>query len=181
MTSLCPFLIIKWTTISDLNTIVHVESRIRSWRVRKTSATPASPVRVAMRICSTYLSFGTANCALNQYKSVKKISRADLEFGGSFDGLFECVGHVDAVSMYSLDAGRSCRRHDDHGRHVKAAKALDRHDLDVESNKESWAMAVALLLTYHSSWDVDGTSSDTVRYSRYLGPGCRRQPDLSQP
>lgn len=99
-----------------------------------------------MRIWSTYLSFGTANCALNQYKPVTLISRADLEFGSSFDGLFECVGHVDAVSMYSLDAGRSCRRHDDHRRHVKAAKVLNRHDLDVKSNKESRAMAVALLL-----------------------------------
>ena len=43
VTSLCPSLIIRWTMISDLNTIVHVESRSRFCNVRKTSATPASP------------------------------------------------------------------------------------------------------------------------------------------
>lgn len=49
--------------MSALNTIVHAESRSRSCSVRKTSATPASPVRVATRICSMYLDFGAASCA----------------------------------------------------------------------------------------------------------------------
>ena len=50
-----PSRIIRCTTIRDLKTIVHVESRSRYWRVRKTSATPASPLCVERRIRSTYL------------------------------------------------------------------------------------------------------------------------------
>lgn len=56
-----PSLIIRWTTISDLNTIVHVESLKRSCRVRNTSATPDSPPFVADRIGSMYLDLGAAN------------------------------------------------------------------------------------------------------------------------
>ena len=58
----CPSLIIRWTTIRALKTIVHVESRSRSCRVRNISATPASPVWVATRICSIYLDLGAASC-----------------------------------------------------------------------------------------------------------------------
>ena len=47
--------------MSDLKTIVHVESRSLCCNVRKTSATPASPAWVATRICSTYFDFGAAS------------------------------------------------------------------------------------------------------------------------
>jgi hypothetical protein len=56
-----PSRIIRWTMIRALKTIVHVESLILYSKVRKTSATPASPLRVARRICSTYLGFGGAS------------------------------------------------------------------------------------------------------------------------
>jgi hypothetical protein len=46
-----------------LNTIVHVESRKRRVRVRKTSATPASPPFAALSIASTYFDFGAASCS----------------------------------------------------------------------------------------------------------------------
>ena len=57
-----PSLIIRCTIISPLKTIVHVESRNRCVRVRKTSATPASPAWVATRRCSTYFDLGAASC-----------------------------------------------------------------------------------------------------------------------
>lgn len=50
-----PSLIIKWTVIKLLNTTVHVESRSRFCNARNTSATPASPEWVAIKICSMYL------------------------------------------------------------------------------------------------------------------------------
>lgn len=53
--------------MSDLNTMVHVESLRRSLSVRKTSATPASPERVATRMCSTYLDLGGAAYDNRQY------------------------------------------------------------------------------------------------------------------
>lgn len=52
---------IRWTMISDLKTMVHVESRNRFCSARKTSPTPASPACVATRMCSTYLDFGAAS------------------------------------------------------------------------------------------------------------------------
>src|SRR5204863_6675773 len=57
----CPSLIIRWTMIRALKTMVQVESRKRSCRVRKTSATPASPPCVADRIASTYFDLGAAS------------------------------------------------------------------------------------------------------------------------
>lgn len=56
-----PSLIIRWTIIRALNTIVHVESLRRFCNARKISATPASPACVATNICSTYLAFGGAS------------------------------------------------------------------------------------------------------------------------
>ena len=50
-----PSLIIRCTVIKLLNTTVHVESRSRFCSARNTSATPASPECVAIRICSMYL------------------------------------------------------------------------------------------------------------------------------
>ena len=57
-----PSRIMRCTMMSDLKTIVHVESRRRFCRARKISATPASPVWVATRMCSTYLALGGASC-----------------------------------------------------------------------------------------------------------------------
>src|SRR5436190_23369229 len=54
-----PSRIIICITISDLNTMVHVESRNRCCSVRNISATPAS-LCVAVRICSMYLDLGAA-------------------------------------------------------------------------------------------------------------------------
>lgn len=42
--------------------MVHVESRNRNCNVRKISPTPASPLRVASRICSMYFDLGGASC-----------------------------------------------------------------------------------------------------------------------
>ena len=61
VTSGWPSLIIRWTTIKDLKTIVQVESRSRSCKVRKTSATPDSPPFVADKIGSIYFDLGAAN------------------------------------------------------------------------------------------------------------------------
>ena len=61
--SLSPSLIMRCTTTSALNAMVHVESLNRCCRVRKISATPASPERVPRRMCSTYFDLGGANCA----------------------------------------------------------------------------------------------------------------------
>ena len=57
-----PSLIIRCTTMSDLKTIVHVESRNLLVRVRKISAMPASPVWVAVKIVWMYFAFGAASC-----------------------------------------------------------------------------------------------------------------------
>lgn len=68
VTSDDPSLIMRWTVIRLLNTTVHVESRSLFCSARKTSATPASPECVAIRMCSIYLveklsqSFGTVTC-----------------------------------------------------------------------------------------------------------------------
>ena len=48
--------------MSDLKTIVHVESLRRFCKALKISATPASPAWVATRMCSTYLALGGASC-----------------------------------------------------------------------------------------------------------------------
>lgn len=56
-----PSRIIRCTMISDLKTIVHVESLNLFCKARKTSATPASPACVATNICSTYLDLGAAS------------------------------------------------------------------------------------------------------------------------
>lgn len=57
-----PSRIMRCTMMSDLNTIVHVESRSLFCKARNISATPASPACVATRICSTYLDLGAASC-----------------------------------------------------------------------------------------------------------------------
>ena len=49
--------------MSALKTMVHVESRNRSCRVRKISATPDSPPCVAERMGSIYLDLGAASYA----------------------------------------------------------------------------------------------------------------------
>lgn len=47
--------------MSDLKTMVHVESRSLLVRVRKISAIPASPVLVAVRIVWMYFALGAAS------------------------------------------------------------------------------------------------------------------------
>lgn len=54
-----PSRIIICITTSDLNTIVHVESRSRSCKVRNISARLES-LYVALRMCSIYLDLGAA-------------------------------------------------------------------------------------------------------------------------
>lgn len=56
-----PSRIIRCTMMSDLKTIVHVESLRRFCKARKISATPDSPAWVATSICSTYLALGGAS------------------------------------------------------------------------------------------------------------------------
>ena len=56
-----PSRIMKCRTMSALNTTVHVESRRRRCSVRNISATPASPVWVATRMCSMYFDLGGAS------------------------------------------------------------------------------------------------------------------------
>ena len=57
-----PSRIMRCTIISDLKTIVHVESLRRFVKVEKIAATPSSPAWVATRMCSTYLALGGASC-----------------------------------------------------------------------------------------------------------------------
>lgn len=47
--------------ISDLKTMVHVESLNLFCKARNISATPASPACVATSMCSTYFDLGAAN------------------------------------------------------------------------------------------------------------------------
>ena len=61
--------------MSDLKTMVHVESLNRFCRVLKISATPASPAWVAMRMCSTYLALGGAS----YFYIVSKVSLSCIE------------------------------------------------------------------------------------------------------
>lgn len=61
--------------MSDLKTMVHVESLKRFCRVLKISATPASPAWVAMRMCSTYLALGGAG----YFHVVSKVSSSCKE------------------------------------------------------------------------------------------------------
>ena len=69
---------------------------------RKISATPASPVCVATRICSTYLDLGAASWSKEVVLSagdftVGERNVADpvsyLDLGPAFDGLFKGTGH----------------------------------------------------------------------------------------
>ncbi len=60
-----PSRIMRCTMMSDLKTIVHVESRSLFCKARNISATPASPACVATRICSTYFDLGAASCYHN--------------------------------------------------------------------------------------------------------------------
>jgi len=61
-----------------LNTTVHVESRSLFCNALNTSATPASPECVAMRICSMYLCDNKVN---SMFKSSFKVGGAVLGFG----------------------------------------------------------------------------------------------------
>lgn len=75
----CPSRIIRWITISALNTTVHVDSRSRICRVRKISATPASPVWVATRIFSIYFDLGAASCP--RTRSHRSVFRGGIDRG----------------------------------------------------------------------------------------------------
>lgn len=86
----------------DLKTIVHVESRSRNWRVRKISATPASPLWVARRMCSMYFALGGASCDLISISSssselsengIQGSGRADFDLGGPLHRLLEILRH----------------------------------------------------------------------------------------
>ena len=70
-----PSRIIKCTMMSDLKTIVHVESLNLFCSARKTSATPASPACVATKICSTYLDLGAAS----YFQPISWVSKLRLE------------------------------------------------------------------------------------------------------
>lgn len=94
-------------TMRALKTIVHVESRSRSWSVRNISATPASPVWVATRMCSMYLDLGAASCsheASHQHLTLmitcmETMSiQTDLNLGGPLYRFLEIVGHGEGVS-----------------------------------------------------------------------------------
>ena len=61
--------------MSDLKTMVHVESLKRFCRVLKISATPASPAWVAIRMCSTYLALGGAS----YFHAISTVSLSCLE------------------------------------------------------------------------------------------------------
>ena len=69
---------------------------------RKISATPASPVCVATRICSTYLDFGAASWSKELVSSAADVAREErhvadsvsyLDLGAAFDRLLKGTGH----------------------------------------------------------------------------------------
>ena len=70
-----PSRIIMWTVMRPLKTTVHVESRRRNCRARKTSEIPASPECVATRMCSMYLVFGGAACRESWLADVRRRQR----------------------------------------------------------------------------------------------------------
>jgi hypothetical protein len=100
--SSAPSRIIRWMTMRDLKTIVHVESRSRNWRVRKISAMPASPLCVARRMCSIYFDLGGASCPLalissSPWEIPENIDqgpgRADFYLGSPLHRLLEILCH----------------------------------------------------------------------------------------
>jgi hypothetical protein len=76
-----PSLIIRCTVIKLLNTTVHVESLSRFCKARNTSATPASPECVAIRMCSMYLFERKGQFDFRRSRSVRWESYFD--FGGA--------------------------------------------------------------------------------------------------
>lgn len=106
VTSSDPSRIIKCTTISALNTIVHVESRKRFVKTLKTSATPCSPVWVDMRICSMYLDFGAASCFGSVNETDGGADRTyHLDLGCTLDGLFPARRHGSSSKNNASDPG----------------------------------------------------------------------------
>src|ERR1700677_1240807 len=81
----------RWTMIRALKTIVQVESRSRNVRVRKTSATPASPPLVALSIASTYFDLGAASCSCLSRCSPNTKCSADLDLCCTFHNLVHCA------------------------------------------------------------------------------------------
>lgn len=90
-----PSRIMRCTMMSDLKTIVHVESRSLFCKARNISATPASPVCVATRICSTYFDLGAASCYHNiiGVSFLKMPKRPYLYLRPSLDRLFKRTCH----------------------------------------------------------------------------------------
>jgi hypothetical protein len=87
-----PSRIIRCKTMSDLKTIVHVESRSRNCSVRKISATPASPLRVARRICSMYFDLGAASCKRKPVSPAQpKEPKTNVDLRGPFDRLLKVL------------------------------------------------------------------------------------------
>jgi hypothetical protein len=78
--------------IRALKTIVHVESRSRNVRVRKTSATPASPPLVALSMASTYFDLGAASCICLSRCSPSPKCSADFDLRCTFHNLVHCAG-----------------------------------------------------------------------------------------
>src|SRR5262249_35587563 len=94
---------IRCTVMRLLKTTVHVESRRRSCRARKTSPTPASPAWVATRMCSIYFVLGGAFCQAGLLAAASNPPSAffdstDLDLGGALDGLFERARHLQQTS-----------------------------------------------------------------------------------
>ena len=78
MTFGSPSLIIKWTMMSDLKTIVHVESRNLFCKARNISAVPASPACVATRMCSTYFALGGASYEQTRIRVFSEAKKAAI-------------------------------------------------------------------------------------------------------
>lgn len=116
--SSAPSRIIKWITIRDLNTMVHVESRSRNCSVRNISATPTSPASVATKICSIYLDLGAASYVHPQVSDIvlrkvgnKPRETTDFNLCSPFHRLLEILGHCsgsvcerDALEVLRLSA-----------------------------------------------------------------------------
>ena len=106
VTSGAPSLIMRWTMMSDLKTIVQVESRSRNWSVRKTSATPASPPCVADSMASTYFNLGAAS--LEDVVSFWTIQLEPWTYL-DFRGAFHCLLHGAAGGLRPRQQCQICK------------------------------------------------------------------------
>lgn len=107
-----PSRIIRCTMMSDLKTIVHVESLNRFCNARNISATPASPACVATNMCSTYLDLGAASYLrlLVRRDTLRWVSCPCLDLRCPLHRFFKRAWHVSSWEFDSVPSADEIRK-----------------------------------------------------------------------